>query len=202
MPPTPVLRTPRLVLRPIRTKDVPVIQRRFAKWEIVRWLNAGVPWPYPADGAARHIEDCLGEMARGEKCHWAIVPKRGPTDLIGRIDLWPDDGSSRDQRGFWLDPEFHRQGLMTEAAERVTEFAFTELGWPHLWLTNAQENHASRRIKEKQGARLVDIGIGHYVGGQSSQMIWQLTREDWLARRPWTGAAARVERPDHAVRQM
>jgi len=202
MPPTPVLHTPRLVLRPIRTKDAPVIQQRFAKWEIVRWLNANVPWPYPADGAARHIEDCLGEMARGEKCHWAIVPKRGPADLIGRIDLWPDDGSSRDQRGFWLDPEFHRQGLMTEAAECVTEFAFVELGWPHLWLTNAQENHASRRIKEKQGARLVDIKIGRYVGGQSSQMIWQLTREDWLARRPWAGTASRPERTDRLIRPM
>ena len=202
MPPTPVLHTPRLVLRPIRTKDAPVIQQRFAKWEIVRWLNANVPWPYPADGAARHIEDCLGEMARGEKCHWAIVPKRGPADLIGRIDLWPDDGSSHDQRGFWLDPEFHRQGLMTEAAERVTEFALVELSWPHLWLTNAQENHASRRIKEKQGARLVDIKIGRYAGGQSSQMIWQLTREDWLARRPWAGAASRPEITDRLIRQM
>jgi RimJ/RimL family protein N-acetyltransferase len=202
MPPTPVLHTPRLVLRPIRTKDVPVIQRRFAKWEIVRWLNANIPWPYPADGAARHVEDCLGEMTRGEKCHWAIVPKRGSADLIGRIDLWPDDGSSRDQRGFWLDPEFHRQGLMTEAAERVTEFAFVELGWPHLWLTNAQENHASRRIKEKQGARLVDIKIGNYVGGQSSQMIWQLTREDWLARRPWAGAATRLGRAEQSTRAM
>jgi RimJ/RimL family protein N-acetyltransferase len=202
MPPTPVLHTPRLVLRPVRTKDAPVIQLRFPKWEIVRWLNAGVPWPYPADGAARHVESCLAEMGRGEKCHWAIVPKRGPADLIGRIDLWPDDGSSHDQRGFWLDPEFHRQGLMTEAAERVTEFAFAELGWSHLWLTNAQENHASRRIKEKQGARLVDIRIGSYVGGQSSHMIWLLTREDWLARRPWANAAPAPASASRSARPM
>ena len=64
---------------------------------------------------------------------------------------------SRDQRGFWLDPAFQGQGLMTEAADRVTDYAFRELGWPCLWLSNAQDNHASRRIKEKQGARLVDL---------------------------------------------
>ena len=63
-------------------------------------------------------------MARGEKSHWAIVPKKGPADLIGIIDLWPDDGVSRDQRGFWLDPAFQGQGLMTEAADRVTDYAF------------------------------------------------------------------------------
>ena len=189
MPPTPVLETPRLVLRPLRRKDAPVIQHRFPRWEIVRHLDAKIPWPYPSGGAAAHIETCLGEMVRGEKAHWAIIPKTGPADLIGVIDLWPDDGVSRSQRGFWLDPEFQRQGLMTEAAERVTAYAFTELGWPHLWFSNAQDNHASRRIKEKQGARLVDLMIGRYVEGTGPQMVWQLQRQDWMERRPTAQAA-------------
>jgi len=182
MPPTPVLNTPRLILRPVRTKDVPVIQLRFPKWEILRWLDAKVPWPYPADGAATFVAACLEEMARGEKSHWAIVPRSGPADLIGLIGLWPDDGVSRNQRGFWLDPQFQRQGLTTEAAERVTAYAFIELGWPHLWFSNAEGNHASRRIKEQQGARLVEMMMGHFVGGNASQMVWLLAREDWLAR--------------------
>jgi len=182
MPPTPVLQTPRLVLRPVRAKDAPVIQRRFPRWEVVRWLDAKIPWPYPADGAATHVASCLDEMTRGEKSHWAIIPKSGPADLIGTIGLWPDDGISRSQRGFWLDTEFHGKGLMSEAADRVTEYAFRKLGWSHLWLTNAQDNHASRRIKERQGARLVDLMIGQYVGGSASQMVWLLTRENWMAR--------------------
>ena len=182
MPPTPVLETPRLVLRPVRSKDAPVIQRRFPRWEIVRWLSARVPWPYPPDGAASYVAACLAEMARGEKSHWAIVPKSGPADLIGMIDLWPDDGATRDQRGFWLDPDFQGQGLMTEAAGRVTQYAFEDLSWPHLWLTNAQDNHPSRRLKERQGARLVDLLIGDHVGGRGTKMIWQLRREDWLGQ--------------------
>jgi len=92
MPATPVLHTPRLVLRPLRTKDAPVIQRRFPKWDIVRWLSADVPWPYPADGAAHHIEDRLAEMARGEKSHWAIVPKRGPADASPNTPSWSSAG--------------------------------------------------------------------------------------------------------------
>ena len=153
MPPTPVLETPRLVLRPLRSKDAPVIQRRFPHWEIVRWLDAKIPWPYPADGAATYVAACLEEMARGEKSHWAIMPKTGPADLIGLIDLWPDDGISRDQRGFWLDPAFQGQGLMTEAADRVTDYAFRELGWPHLWLSNAQDNRAVRAASRRSRAR-------------------------------------------------
>jgi len=184
MPPTPVLRTPRLVLRPVRSKDAPVIQRLFPHWDVVQWLDARIPWPYPADGAASFVATCLEKMARGEKSHWAIVPKSGPADLIGLIDLWPDDGESRNQRGFWLDPAHQGRGLMTEAADRVTDYAFRELGWPYLWFTNAQENQPSRRIKEKQGARLVDMLIGDYVGGRTTQMVWLLERDDWLARSP------------------
>jgi RimJ/RimL family protein N-acetyltransferase len=183
LPPTPVLATPRLVLRPLRHDDAPVIQRRFPRWEIVRYLAARVPWPYPSDGAASHVSECLEEMARRQKCYWAICLKQDPAKLIGRIDLWPDDGKSRDQRGFWLDPEFQGRGLMTEAAERVTEFAFIELGWPHLWLSNAEANKASGRIKEKQGAQLMDRMPSHFVSGEGTRMVWLLRREDWLARR-------------------
>jgi RimJ/RimL family protein N-acetyltransferase len=182
IPPTPVLHTPRLVLRPLRSKDAPVIQRRFPRWEVVQWLDAKIPWPYPPDGASTFVAACLQEMAGGDKSHWAIVPRTGPADLIGVISLWPDDGVHRDQRGFWLDPDFQGRGLMTEAADRVTDYAFRELAWPHLWLSNAQGNAASRRIKEKQGARLVDLGIRQFVGGETSQMIWRLGRDDWLAR--------------------
>ena len=133
----------------------------------------------------KHIATCVEEMARGEKLYWSIELKGGPDELIGRIDLWPDDGKSRDMRGFWLDPAFQGRGLMTEAAERVTEFAFEELRWPHLWLGNAEDNKPSRRIKEKQGAQLVDREPARYVAGDGMRQIWLLKREDWLqARRP------------------
>jgi [ribosomal protein S5]-alanine N-acetyltransferase len=183
LPPPPVLETRRLILRPVRMDDGPALQRRFAQWAVVRHLHARVPWPYPTDGAATHLAKCVGEMSRGEKHHCAIVPKGGADELIGGIDLWPDDGQSRNQRGFWLDPEFQGQGLMTEAAEQVTAYAFEQLGWPHLWLTNAEGNMASARIKEKQGARLIDRVPANFVSGEATSMVWLLTREEWRARR-------------------
>ncbi len=183
LPPTPILECGRLVLRPLRMEDAPVIQHRFPQWEIVRFLNAdNVPWPYPGDGAAGHIAQCLEEMARGEKLYWAIALEGAPDELIGRIDLRPDDGRSRDMRSFWLDPEHHGKGFMTEAAERVTGYAFVELGWPHLWLCNDERNVASGRIKEKQGAVLVDREPCRSVAGAGIRQIWRLDRETWLAR--------------------
>jgi RimJ/RimL family protein N-acetyltransferase len=181
LPPTPVLETERLILRPLEARDVPAVQRIFPQWEVVRWLHAEVPWPYPEDGAATNYAQCVLQRACGEKMFWAITLK-GSDELRGRIDLWPDDGRARDMRGFWLDPELHGQGLMMEAAEAVTGYAFEVLGWPHLWLTNAEANQGSHRIKAKQGATLVDVTPRRFVSGEAMKETWLLTREAWLAR--------------------
>jgi ribosomal-protein-alanine N-acetyltransferase len=183
MPPTPVLRSRRLTLRPIAPSDAPTIQQRFNQWEVVKYLTARVPWPYPDDGAATNMVETQAEMAAGRKMIWAITLRGAEDELIGRIDLWPDDGVSREQRGFWLDPEFWGAGLMTEAADLVTDHAFTELGWPHLWLRNAEANQASNRIKEKQGARVVDRVPSKFVSGEMLSVVWHLTAADWRAHR-------------------
>lgn len=182
LPPTPVLETARLILRPIEARDIPAVQRIFPQWEVVRWLHAGVPWPYPDDGAARNMTQCLEQRAKGERAFWALTLKGGDDTLVGRIDLWPFDGEKRDMRGFWLDPALHGQGLMTEAAEAVTAYAFEVLGWPFLYLTNAVANRASGRVKEKQGAELVAIEARDYVGGPAEGQVWRLDREAWRAR--------------------
>ena len=183
LPPTPTLETARLVLRPMEARDAPAIQRIFPQWEVVKHLNAQIPWPYPEDGAATNMVASLEQRARGEKFFWAITLKGGDDELRGRIDLWPTDETKRDSRGFWLDPELWGQGLMLEAAEAVTAYAFDVLEWPELWLTNAQSNIGSHRIKEKQGAEFVDLTPNVYVGGPDLRETWILRREAWLARK-------------------
>jgi ribosomal-protein-alanine N-acetyltransferase len=169
LPPTPVVQTARLTLRPLRVEDTSTIQRRFPRWEIVRDLAAVVPWPYPEDGATTFMTMTLEAMAAGERCVWAITLNERTDDLIGIIELRADGDASRDHRGFWIDPEFQGRGLMTEATERVTEFAFLDLGWPRLWLTNAEGNAGSHRIKQKQGAVLVDRVPGAFVSGPGGE---------------------------------
>lgn len=182
LPPTPVLETERLILRPIELADAPAVQRRFPQWSVVQWLNAQIPWPYPADGAETHIRECLEAQARGEKFYWAIAMKAEPGDAIGLIDLWPDDGQGSDMRAFWLDPAFQGQGLMTEAADRVTAYALEELGWPFIVASNAEPNAASARIKAKQGGRILSRAPGRFCGGEAVRVTWRIDREAWLAR--------------------
>jgi ribosomal-protein-alanine N-acetyltransferase len=181
LPPTPTLETERLILRPMRIEDAPAIQRHFPHWEVVRYLLAKVPWPYPDDGAETNVRESLEKRARGEQFYWAITLKDGDDELIGRIDLRPDAGD-REMRGFWLAREYWGRGLMTEAAEAVTAYAFEGLGWPHIYVTNAATNAGSHRIKQKQGFSLVEVIEGEFVEGPRPREVWLLTRERWRAR--------------------
>jgi hypothetical protein len=62
------------------------------------------------------------------------------------------------------------------------------LGLPHLWISNADANLASARVKERQGqgtagSRLVGFEPAQFVSGEARRRVWQIEREAWLARR-------------------
>jgi ribosomal-protein-alanine N-acetyltransferase len=183
LPAPPFLESQRLILRPMRLDDGPVVQRRFPRWEVVQYLSDSVPWPYPNDGGQTYVNMIVERTRKRQSFTWAITLKAEGDELIGVMDLLPDDGESRGMRGFWLAPDYWGRGLMFEAAELVTEYAFVELGWSYLWLRNAEANAGSHRIKEKQGAIIVDRVPGRWVSGQGMKVIWLLTRNAWVARR-------------------
>ncbi len=177
----PALETARLLLRPLVLDDVPALQELFPQWEIVRYLSAQVPWPYPPDGATAFVRDvALPGMESGSRWFWAIRLKGGPDHLIGGIDLsiGPDEN-----RGFWLALPWQGRGLMSEACEAVTEFWFNGLGQERLRVSKAAANPASRRISEREGARLLGLEERDYVSGRGQAEIWELTREEWNSAR-------------------
>jgi [ribosomal protein S5]-alanine N-acetyltransferase len=178
---TPRLETKRLVLRPIEMADAPQIQKLFPQWEIVRFLSNRVPWPYPPDGAETFIRDmALPAMERDEQWIWTLRLKSDPANLIGAISLARGE---KKNRGFWIVPEFQGQGLMTEAADAVTDFWFDVLRFPVLRVPKAIENEASRRISLRQGMRVVATEEHDYVGGRFPSEIWEITAAEWRARR-------------------
>ena len=174
---TPELQTDRLILRPLQLSDAPQTQRLFPHWEIVRLLNAIVPWPYPADGALTYYRDvALPAIRRGDEWHWTLRLKQSPKHHIGAILLSKGD---RDNRGFWLGIPWQGQGLMTEAVAAVNDFWFGVLRFPILRAPKAVGNPASRRISEKTGMRVVDTEERDFVSGRLPCEIWETTAVEW-----------------------
>ncbi len=178
---TPRLETPRLLLRPLELADAGQAQILFPQWEIVKYLANKVPWPYPSDGALTYYRDfALPAMERGDQWYWTIRLKDRPGVLIGSISLMKGE---TENRGFWIAPPWQGQGLMTEACEVVTDYWFDTLKFPVLRVPKATANTASRRISEKQGMRVVATEERDYVCGRLPSETWEITAEEWRARR-------------------
>lgn len=70
---------------------------------------------------------------------------------------------------------------MTEAITPVVDYAFKQLGFERLVFSNAVGNTRSRRVKEKTGARLIDVRPAKFVNPVFTQHeIWELTKAEWL----------------------
>ena len=178
----PTLQTPRLTLRRLELADAEQVQTLFPKWEIVRYLTAQVPWPYPKDGAFQFYRDiALPAMERGDAWHWMLTFKNAPGQVIGSIGLMKNQDANR---GFWLGLPWQRRGLMTEACKAVTDYWFNTLKFPVLRVPKAIANTASRRISEREGMRVVAVEERNYVCGRLPTEIWEITAEEWRARQP------------------
>ena len=172
-------RTGRLILRPLALTDAAQIQELFPHWEIVRYLQNRVPWPYPPDGALHFCREiALPQMVRGEAWHWTIRLAAQPERIIGSISLVKGD---RDNRGFWMGAEWQGQGMMSEACAWANDYWFDALGFKVLRVAKAVGNTASRRISEKQGMRLVGMTEKDYVSGRLPSEIWEITANEWRA---------------------
>ncbi len=150
--------------------------------EIVEFLNASVPWPYPENGAEEFLSFALSEINLRKRFIWAITITDASDDmLVGLIELASDDAF---HRGFWLIPEHHKKGFMTEAVTAVNDFAFKVLEMPSMRLGNALPNIGSRKLKERSGAVLVEIiPEVEFVGGVYPEEVWELTAEEWWENR-------------------
>jgi RimJ/RimL family protein N-acetyltransferase len=175
------LETPRLLLRPLELADAEQVQQIFPKWEIVRFLAASVPWPFPADGVLTYYRDrALPAMERGDEWHWSLRLRADPANVIGCVSLLKGEDHNR---GFWLAVNWQRRGLMTEAVDAATAYWFDVLGFRVLRAPKAIGNAGSRRISQKQGMRVVATNESDYVGGKFLTEIWEITAEEWREQR-------------------
>jgi DTW domain-containing protein YfiP/RimJ/RimL family protein N-acetyltransferase len=174
----PTFETPRLILRGVQLSDAPSYQKHFAHYEVIKYLSARVPWPYADDGAEFFIKTMVLPEQGKTRWNWGIFLKTNPTELIGAVELFHP--GIPENRGFWLAQQHWGKGIMTEAVAPVMDFAFNILKLKSLIFANALENIRSHRVKEKTGAKLIDIRAAQYADPNLTHaQYWELTKEDW-----------------------
>ncbi|MDY1035697.1 GNAT family N-acetyltransferase [Lelliottia sp. CFBP8978] len=175
----PLLTTERLLLKPLQAEDAAQIQTLYPRWEIVRYMVATVPWPYPENGAEYYVNNvALPDVAKGIAWFWTIRRHETPDELMGLICLYDEDDNNR---GFWLAPEWQSQGYMREASIAATDYWFNTLNKPLLRAPKAAINARSQRISVSSGMRLVRTEKKAYVSGELESELWEITRDEWNA---------------------
>jgi|SRR6516164_8465810 ribosomal-protein-alanine N-acetyltransferase len=176
----PTFETTRLILRDIIERDAPAYERHFIDYEVIGTMSHLVPWPYPKNGVLEYIRNIVIPNQSVDQWFWGICLKAAPEELIGAI--WLKRKGTPSNRGFWLGKKFWRQGIMTDAAKPVTDYAFDVLRLDKLALANAVGNPASRRIKERSGAVFVRREPATYVNpGYRGREVWELSKACWDA---------------------
>jgi [ribosomal protein S5]-alanine N-acetyltransferase len=139
-----MLETERLILRPHRLDDLQALHAMDTDAE-ARLFCGGV-----ADLATTraYLEYAIAEFGQGRLWKFAIDLKTGPAAVGWCWLKWcePLDGF---EIGYQIGRPFWKQGIATEAAQCVTNYAFAEQKMERVYFVIDPQNTASCRVAEK-----------------------------------------------------
>jgi len=146
---TPVLEIKRLILRPPELSDADVI---FRNWTSDDDVTRYVSWSkhQSVDDTKQWLEMEVGRIDSDASYQWVFVHKE-TGELIGSGGFALNEERGMHELGYVLMKKYWNQGLATEAARAMVDFALGTLGIKALFARHARENPASGRVMEKVG---------------------------------------------------
>lgn len=147
-----VIRTARLILRPVRESDADELFAQFAHWEVMRWLSSP-PWPYQREDAQSYLREQARPGIGVAQPTFAITLD---DRLIGGIDVRQREPSHLQRGagpnvGYWIGQSHWGRGYMTEAARGLIGHLFAAGFGDTIYCGAFAGNAASLKVQEKLG---------------------------------------------------
>lgn len=144
----PTLQTERLILRPLQLTDLDDLYE-YAQDPAV--YQPGMWQPYESYTEAKnHLEILLSHYFDG--LLWWAIEHKDDRKMIGRVELSHVD---RDDKhaiiGYALNRNYWRQGMMTEAVNRVIKYTFDTMKLNRIQAYVLTDNTQSYKLLEKIG---------------------------------------------------
>lgn len=175
-----LLKTERLVLRPLIPEDAEALHRLVNDFEVTRNL-AVVPFPYPRKLADEWIASTRQSLADGTGYQLAITGREGEQEmLVGVVGLRVDKAARSGRLGYWVGRRFWGHGVATEAAGRLARWALANLDLDRLQAGVITDNPASASVLRRIGFREAGEGTDSFLARGGEHAVWQFeaTRED------------------------
>ena len=160
-----ILETKRLLLRRLEMGDLDNLFALYSDPDVRRYFPEGT---LTLDETREELEWFLnGHPQHPELGLWATIHIE-TNRFIGRCGLlpWTIDGQYEVEIAYTLAKEFWGQGLATEAARAIRDYAYEQLHLTRLICLIDHDNQASIRVAEKTGLRFEKEGLddkGPYV---------------------------------------
>ena len=138
--------TERLILRQVQESDFDSFRDFFADEKTAHFI-----------GGIRNEEEAWRTMAF-YLGHWQlkgygymVIEEKSSGDFVGCCGLWNSPTWPEMEMGYWMQADKQGQGYATEAAERIKQFAFEEIGANTLVSYIDKENIASIKVAKRLG---------------------------------------------------
>ncbi|MDJ0536714.1 MAG: GNAT family N-acetyltransferase [Xenococcaceae cyanobacterium MO_207.B15] len=146
----PILKTSRLILRPLSPNDAISIQNLASDFQIAD-TTISIPHPYPDGEAERYISKQIAEQQTGHSVTFAIELK-AEAKLIGITELREiETEHCVAELSYWLAVKAWGKGYMSEALKPVLSFGFTTLYLNKIYAYHMVRNPASGKVLQKNG---------------------------------------------------
>lgn len=144
-----LLETERLVLRPMQAADLDALLLIFTDPNVMAAFDSP---PFNRQQMSEWLQRNLDHQAEYGYGLFSVMLKENG-ELIGDcgLEMMKVDGLQVAELGYDFRSEYWNQGLATEAATAVRDFAFYILGLPQLISLVRVKNVASQRVAEKIG---------------------------------------------------
>ncbi len=144
----PTLKTERLILRPLQLTDLDDL---FEYAQDPAVFQPGMWQPYGSyESAKRHLETVLSHYFDG--LLWWALEHKADGKMIGRCELSHVDRDDKHAEiGYALNSNYWRQGLMTEAMNRIINYALKEMKLNRIQAYVLIDNTRSYKLLEKMG---------------------------------------------------
>ncbi|MFI5908813.1 GNAT family N-acetyltransferase [Dactylosporangium sp. NPDC051541] len=146
-----MLTTERLVLRPFRAADAPVLSAYRSDPAVARYQ--GWEAPYPLEAADAFVAGLDGRDPRAEGWFQYAVERTADGVLVGDVGVNRHDEGRQAEIGFTLAAAHQGQGYGAEAVRRVVHFLLAEEGLHRVHASVDGRNERSARLLERVGFR-------------------------------------------------
>jgi len=151
-----ILETQRLLLKPILESELSTLHAIFIDSYVRKYLCDGKILPL------QQVEEMLTESQKNfEEKRFGLwfVETKSEKEIIGFVGLWDFFDEKQPQLVYALLPKATKKGYASEAATKILEYCFNELGYQYLLASCDKPNIESQKVAERIGMRKVDEKI-------------------------------------------